>query len=123
MKKKKGQENFNSSEPQLLIGAMDRHKGWAAIICLVGGGQEINSGEAGMEEWLKALRDHYPHWKIFIPQQLNSKHYLPTFKLNELGSRLIQKNSLHLGVSIRSFRSEKLSIAVALATEVPELRA
>ena len=117
MKKKKGQENFNSSEPQLLIGAMDRHKGWAAIICLVGGGQEINSGEAGMEEWLKALRDHYPHWKIFIPQQLNSKHYLPTFKLNELGSRLIQKNSLHLGVSIRSFRSEKLSIAIATILE------
>tara|TARA_Y100001968_G_scaffold284838_1_gene284419 strand:- start:476 stop:2473 length:1998 start_codon:yes stop_codon:yes gene_type:complete len=126
MKKKTQKEDLNSSElekligasePELLIGAMDRHKGWAAIICLVGGGQEINSGEAGMEEWLKALRDHYPHWKIFIPQQLNSKHYLSTFKLEELGSRLFEKKTLHLDVSLRSFRSEKLSIAVATLLE------
>ena len=117
MKEKKQQENFNASEPEFLISAMDRHNGWASIICLVGGGQELNSGEAGMEEWLKALRDHYPDWKIFIPQQLDSKHYLPTFKLEDLGSRLIQKDSLHLGVSLRSFRSEKLSKAIATLLE------
>ena len=117
MKEKKQQENFNASEPEFLISAMDRHNGWASIICLIGGGQELNDGEAGMEEWLKALRDNYPDWKIFIPQQLDSKHYLSTFKLEDLGSRLIQKDRLHLGVSLRSFRSEKLSKAIATLLE------
>ncbi len=38
---------FSHSEPEFLISYMDRHKDWAVIVCLVGGGQEINTGEAG----------------------------------------------------------------------------
>ena len=51
MIRKKGVPNFNKSEPEFLIEYMDRHEDWATIICLIGGGQEINTGEAGLEEW------------------------------------------------------------------------
>ena len=78
MQTKKGIPDFNSSEPDFLIGAMNRHKGWAVIVCLIGGGQEINDGEGGMEEWLRALKDHYPEWRVWTSYQLDSKYYLPT---------------------------------------------
>ena len=112
MQQKRGQRDFGLSEPAFLIGAMDRHRGWAVIVCLVGGGQEINTGEAGMEEWLRALRDHYPHWSIYLPDQIAAEDYLPTMHPGELGTRVHQRPGLHLGVSIRSFRSEKLSAGI-----------
>jgi hypothetical protein len=125
MRQKRDHIDFNESEPTFLIGAMNRHQGWAVIVCLVGGGQEINTGEAGMEEWLRALRDHYPAWKIYLPAQIDATNYLPTLRLEELGGRVFQEPSLHLGVSLRSFRSERLSIAIdALLTgEVEHARA
>lgn len=112
MQQKRGHGDFDLSEPDFLIGAMDRHSGWAVIVCLVGGGQEINTGEAGIEEWLRALRDHYPHWSVHLPDQLQDLDYLPTLNTNELGSRVNHNRSLHLGVSIRSFRSEQLSAGI-----------
>ena len=117
MKTKKEIADFNSSEPEFLISAMNRHKGWAVIVCLVGGGQELNDGEGGMEEWLRALKDHYPEWNVWTSYQLDSKHYLPTFDLNDLGDRLFKSEYLHLGVSIRSFRSEKVSTAISSLLE------
>ena len=117
MKTKKGIPDFNSSEPDFLIGAMNRHKGWAVIVCLIGGGQEINDGEGGMEEWLRALKDHYPEWQVWTSYQLDSRYYLPTFDLKNLRGRLIKSEHLHLGVSIRSFRSEKVSKAITSLLE------
>ena len=117
MKTKKEIANFNSSEPEFLISAMNRHKGWAVIVCLVGGGQELNDGEGGMEEWLKALKDHYLEWNVWTSSQLDSRHYLPTFDLKHLGDRLFKSEYLHLGVSIRSFRSEKVSSAISSLLE------
>ena len=61
MKRKKGVEDFDMSEPEFLISVMDRHKDWCTIVCLIGGGQEINTGEAGVSEWLTALKNNYPH--------------------------------------------------------------
>ena len=115
MKTKKEIADFNSSEPEFLISAMNRHKGWAVIVCLVGGVQEINDGEGGMEEWLRALKDHYPEWNVWTSYQLDSKHYLPTFDLKDLGDRLFKSEYLHLGVSIRSFRSEKFYCDIIIA--------
>ena len=117
MQTKKGIPDFNSSEPDFLIGAMNRHKGWAVIVCLIGGGQEINDGEGGMEEWLRALKDHYPEWQVWTSYQLDSRYYLPTFDLKNLRGRLIKSEHLHLGVSIRSFRSEKVSKAITSLLE------
>jgi len=113
MQQKRGQSGFAMSEPAFLIGVMNRHASWAVVVCLVGGGQEINTGEAGLEEWLRALRDSYPEWIVHLPSQLVKADYLPTFDLAELGPRVFQDPALHLGVSLRSFRSERLSGAMA----------
>jgi hypothetical protein len=114
MKQKKGQPNFQYSEPAFLIHYMDRHTDWAAIICLVGGGQEINDGEAGIGEWLAAVRVHYPHWHLFISEQLSDSEYAAGHALDsvqELNNVHLEKN-LHLAVSMRSFRAENVSAFV-----------
>jgi hypothetical protein len=100
MQQKKGQVGFSMSEPEFLLSVMDRHPDWCAIVCLVGGGQEINTGEAGIDEWLRALERSFPHWEAHIPGALQTSITL-------LGQ--IHAPSLHLATSIRSFRAEKLS--------------
>ena len=52
--------DFDQSEPEFLISYLDRHDDWAVIVCLVGGGQEIHTGEAGIAEWLDAVRLQLP---------------------------------------------------------------
>ena len=113
MKRNKNKPDFNFSEPEFLISSMDRHTGWTAIVCLVGGGQEINKGEGGMEEWLKALRDNFPDWKVWISNALDSKYYLPSFNLDQLQGRIFRRDNLHLSISIRSFRSEKVATYIS----------
>lgn len=99
------------SEPGFLISTMDRHNDWAVIVCLVGGGQEINRGEAGMPEWFDSLREHFPNWRIYATDQIHGTEYLRGRSWDELVSSLsIHSNShLHLSTSMRSFRSEIVS--------------
>lgn len=75
MIRKKGQANFDYSEPEFLISCLDRHQDWAVIICLVGGGQEINTGEAGISEWLRAIENHFQHWEVAISPYLLDAEY------------------------------------------------
>lgn len=75
MKRKKGVSNFADSEPQFLIRYVDRHKDWAVILCLVGGGQEINRGESGIGAWLEAVRTSFPHWNMYISSRLTDSEY------------------------------------------------
>lgn len=100
MQQKKGQAGFAMSEPEFLLSVMDRHPDWCAIICLVGGGQEINTGEAGIDEWLRALKRSFPHWEAHLPDALQTDIVLAS---------QVHAPSLHLATSIRSFRAEKLS--------------
>lgn len=111
MKRKKGVDNFDMSEPEFLISVMDRHKDWCSIICLIGGGQEINTGEAGVSEWLSALKNHYPNWNIHFSNLISSdNNYLSDIPLRDwLQESATEEHELHLSVSIRSFRSEKIS--------------
>jgi hypothetical protein len=111
MKQKKGIDNFNMSEPEFLIGVMDRHDDWAVIICLIGGGQEINKGEAGLPEWFTALKQNYQNWKIWVSAELNDFEYNMGEDLySDLNHGVLEeKEKLHLSVSVRSFRSEKVS--------------
>ena len=112
MKRKKGVPNFNKSEPEFLIEYMDRHKDWATIICLIGGGQEINTGEAGIEEWFNTLSKKYPEWNIYVSDKIYDREYINGKNLNDLLNSLNNLNieeKLHLSVSTRSFRSEKQS--------------
>jgi Uncharacterized conserved protein (DUF2075) len=105
---------LTQSEPEFLISYMDRHQDWAVIICLVGGGQEINTGEAGISAWLKAVIEHFPKWKMFISSRLNDSEYAAnnTIELAQHRTQTQQEDSLHLAVSMRSFRAENVSAFV-----------
>lgn len=106
--------NFPLSEAAFLIWSLDQREDWATIVCLVGGGQEINTGEAGISEWIRALNEKFPHWKVYISPRLTDREYAEG-RVNELlkGNRNVTySEALHLGVSLRSFRAEKLSAFV-----------
>lgn len=111
MKRKKGISAFNQSEPEFLIRVMDRHQDWAVIICLVGGGQEIYTGEAGIKDWFRALQKSFPEWNIYLSDQMTDSEYIGDSSIDELlsGCQYNIETDLHLGVSLRSFRSEKLA--------------
>lgn len=106
--------NFPMSEAAFLIWSLDQREDWATIICLVGGGQEINTGEAGISEWIKAINEKFPAWKVYISPKLTDAEYAEG-KVNELledNPNVTYDERLHLGVSLRSFRAEKLSAFV-----------
>lgn len=111
MARKKGILDFNMSEPEFLISVLDRHQDWAIIICLVGGGQEINTGEAGLPEWFSAINKDFPHWDVYVSSKLTDHEYTNGDDIYSLLSpdQLSINNDLHLSVSVRSYRSEKLS--------------
>jgi hypothetical protein len=125
MVRKKDRPAFDQSEPEFLISCMDRHKDWAVVVCLVGGGQEINTGEAGISEWLDAVLKHFQEWEVHLPPHLSESEYrceaalekvlaLPTAKPNP---------SLHLATSMRSFRAESLSKFVREVLDVEDAAA
>ncbi|MDB9720540.1 DUF2075 domain-containing protein [Winogradskyella sp.] len=111
MKRKKGIENFEMSEPEFLIDVMNRHEDWCTIVCLIGGGQEINTGEAGLEEWVNAFQNNYKGWEIHYSNLIvDSPNYIKKeTQKNWLLKNAISESDLHLSVSVRSFRSEKVS--------------
>ncbi len=111
MIRRKGRDGFDMSEPEFLISVMDRHEDWATIICLIGGGQEINTGEAGLPEWFRSLGDKYPGWDVYVSNQLTDIEYTRGENLYSYidDNKLHKKESLHLSVSVRSFRSELIS--------------
>lgn len=115
--------NFPMSESAFLIWSLDQREDWATIVCLVGGGQEIHDGEAGISEWIYALNEKFPHWKVYISPKLTEPEYAEG-KVNELlkeNKNVTYSENLHLGVSLRSFRAEKLSAFVhALLAVEPE---
>ncbi|MCR4615340.1 MAG: DUF2075 domain-containing protein [Clostridiales bacterium] len=106
--------NFPVSEAAFLIWSLDQREDWATIICLVGGGQEINTGEAGISEWIQAINEKFPHWKVYISPKLTEAEYAEG-RVNELladNQNVTYSEDLHLGVSLRSYRAEKLSAFV-----------
>ncbi len=119
MRQKKKRPNFNQSEPDFLISFMDRHRDWAVIICLVGGGQEINTGEAGIQEWVDAIGEKYAHWNVHISPELAGSEYGALDSLRKLDSQRIEWDSdLHLSVSMRSFRAENVSTFVKALIDI-----
>lgn len=102
---------LSMSEPELLIEYMNRHQDWAVIVCLVGGGQDINTGEAGIQEWFDSLRRSYPDWKVYVSNKITEEEYVGNSSFNELIKGLDCKmiDELHLSISLRSFRNEKVA--------------
>lgn len=114
MLRKKQKPDFNQSEPEFLISCLNRHEDWAVVVCLVGGGQEINTGEAGIEEWISSLRRSFHDWHIHISSQLYDEEYGAGRVLSEVADRpnVHFEEHLHLGVSMRSFRAEHVSALI-----------
>ncbi|MDD4991179.1 MAG: DUF2075 domain-containing protein [Paludibacter sp.] len=114
MRRKKNQPDFDYSEPEYLISCLDRHKDWAVIVCLVGGGQEINTGEAGISEWLYAIKNSFPQWEVCISPNLTDSEYNAVEAIAEIEGSCVAKydSNLHLSVSMRSYRAENVSLFV-----------
>lgn len=112
MKEKKKMSDFPYSEPAYLISCMDRQLDWGVVICLIGGGQEINKGEAGMQEWIDSINHYFPHWHVYLSSTINGKEYSSTPIIDKLTinrQNIHTADDLHLDVSMRSFRAEKVS--------------
>jgi DUF2075 family protein len=114
MKRKKGVADFNQSEPDFLISCLDRHPDWSVIVCLVGGGQEINTGEAGISEWINSINSRFQNWKVYISPKLLDSEYGAgqIIQMIDPSIDVVYNENLHLSTSIRSFRSEKVSLLV-----------
>jgi hypothetical protein len=114
MKRKRNRPDFAVSEPEFLISCMDRHQDWAVIVCLIGGGQEINTGEAGIGEWLEALNRSFGQWKIYVSDQLSDAEFGAGKAKSLLASHSAVRYlpELHLKTSMRSFKSENVSAFV-----------
>ena len=112
MKRNKGISDFDKSEPEFLIEVMNRHEDWCTIVCLIGGGQEINTGEAGLEEWIRPFSNKFRDWDIYYSSKIvEDENYIKDKEvlviLND--KKAIKKDELHLSISLRSFRSAQLS--------------
>jgi len=100
------------SEPEMLLNIMERHQDWAVVIALVGGGQEINNGEAGLEEWGAALQKTQHNWKVFASPEViqggasTAGHRL--FVSNDI-NRVQERTTLHLRTSNRSLRADNFA--------------
>lgn len=111
MKEKYNWNEFPYSEPEFLISCIDRHPDWGVVVCLVGGGQEINHDEAGIGEWIEALNRRFSDWHIYISDNLHDSEYMAGKALTHLQfhSNVHLCKELHLAVSRRSFRADRLA--------------
>lgn len=111
MQRKRGQTGFDVSEPEFLISCLDRHPAWAVVVCLVGNGQEINTGEAGIAEWLASVERTFPDWEVHLSPELGQDDDVVRRLKQAVQARgkLHQAPALHLATSVRSFRSERYS--------------
>lgn len=109
--KQKKKRDFDQSEPEFLLSSMDRHADWSVVVCLVGGGQEINEGEAGIDAWLQAVTTAFPEWRMHISSRLTDSEYAAGHAIDAVRNRPDTSfdDCLHLAVSMRSFRAENVS--------------
>lgn len=112
MREKKGILDFPYSEPEYLISCMDRQTDWGVVVCLVGNGQAINKGEAGLEEWIRSIDRRYKNWDVYLSDYLLASGDVTPELISLIRPQLKSRDDLHLKMSMRSFRSEKVSIFV-----------
>jgi hypothetical protein len=111
MQRKKGRADFNQSEPEFLISCLDRHEDWAVVVCLVGSGQEINTGEAGISEWFDAILKRFDSWDVYLSPKLTEAEFQGGTVFEEILARQNTREDadLHLATSMRSFRADSVS--------------
>lgn len=112
MQEKKHIKDFPYSEPEYLISCMDRQEDWGLVVCLVGNGQAINKGEAGLAEWIESIHRSYSDWDVYMSDHLLTSGDVTPEQMELIAPQLKPSEDLHLQMSMRSFRSEKVSIFV-----------
>ena len=112
MREKKNIQNFPYSEPEYLISCMDRQRDWGVVVCLVGNGQSINKGEAGLKEWIESILRRYRSWDVYISQAILESGELGQEQITDIQPQLNYQEELHLEMSMRSFRSESVSLFI-----------
>jgi hypothetical protein len=125
MTRKKGYSEFSQSEPEFLISCLNRHSDWAVVVCLVGGGQEINTGEAGISEWVDALSRKFHDWHVYLSPKLSGTEFRAAEMLGQLRQlpNVSLNEDFHLATSMRSFRAETLSEFVKLVLDLEQASA
>ena len=125
MRRKRGLHGFSQSEPEFLISCLDRHVDWAVVVCLVGSGQEINTGEGGIDQWCKAILNRFNSWDVYLSPALTQEEYRGSVELGKMFERpnTYKSDELHLATSMRSFRAETLSKFVRETLELEILEA
>jgi len=113
-KKMTSKHNVTMSEPELVLEVMERCKDWCVLVALVGGGQEIHEGEAGLAEWGRALLTRSERWVVAAPEEVliggSSVAGQQLFTSLENGNTLLRKDDrLHLSVSTRSWRAHRFN--------------
>ena len=93
-----------ASEAALILDIMARHRDWAVVVALVGGGQEINTGEAGLAEWGAALAAR-PAWRALAPPDVVGAADPRRRLVATRPSWLELDPVLHLDVPVRAIRS------------------
>jgi Uncharacterized conserved protein (DUF2075) len=105
-------EFLGYSEPALMLAILDRQP-WAVLVALVGGGQEINRGEAGLAEWGRALKERFSHWSIATSPQALSGAYGAGARLfpdgRQIGIDMTVEPDLHLDTPTRQFRGKTIA--------------
>ena len=115
------------SEPDLLLSVMEKCD-WCVVIALVGSGQEIHDGEAGLAEWGRALASRKARWEVWMPPEAIGSDGTVTrqrlFADGQVPSFAIEKAALHLAIAKRSYRAEKYADWVnrVIASDVNEAR-
>jgi hypothetical protein len=101
-----GRRKFNlpDSEAALFLDIMRRHADWAVIVALVGSGQEINTGEAGLASWGVALAAR-PDWSIMGPATIIGNADPARCLVASQPAGMTIDPALHLDVSVRQIRS------------------
>lgn len=112
MFEKKSIKDFPYSEPEYLISCMDRQTDWGVVVCLVGNGQSINRGEAGLSEWIESIHRSYKDWDVYMSGYLTVSGDVSNDEMDMIRPQVKLYEDLHLKMSMRSFRSEKVSIFV-----------
>lgn len=122
MARKKGRHEFAQSEPEFLISCLNRHRDWAVVVCLVGGGQEINTGEAGIGEWVDALARQFRDWHVHLSPKLSGTEFRASEVIEQLTQlpHVYYDEDMHLATSMRSFRAETLSDFVKLVLDIEQ---
>jgi hypothetical protein len=92
------------SEAAMFLDIMRRHSDWAAIIALVGNGQEINTGEAGLYAWGEALLQR-KDWHVYAPPTALSAKDTRQRLFAIAPADVVIDPALHLDIPIRSIKS------------------